>query len=52
MYIFNVSVGGKIKVGQSFILSLLMCLFSEFIEGGIEEKIESKKFSNREKREE
>lgn len=28
MYIFHVSVGGEIKVGQSFIFSLLVCLFT------------------------
>lgn len=45
MYVFYVSVGGEIKVGQSFILSLLICLFKSrknakngWMEGGIKRK--------------
>lgn len=51
MYVFYVSVGGEIKVGQFFILSLLICLFKSRknakngqMEGGIKRKERNKFF--------
>lgn len=55
MYVFYVSVGGEIKVGQSFILSLLICLFKSRknakngrMEGGIKRKERNKFLKNKE----
>lgn len=55
MYVFYVSVGGEIKVGQFFILSLLICLFKSRknakngrMEGGIKRKERNKFLKNKE----